>query len=268
MRLTTRRAAAPVAIAVASILTLAACGGGDEDPATPEGGDTPTEPAPETEETESEEAPEETTSDDADETASDDAESESGDAESESGDADDAGASADGAAPWANPVTTDGESLGTIELGDVTVEAFLVTTDVSTRSSIWADPDTDEPIVNEGDPVVVINYVVTNNGEPVNLSYGLVDVGLNYDSWPFMQQPSVADSTLMESVGVNDNGVNGDSLGEDVYTLGTGESYSVAEVMLHQPGEAYTIEAEFEARDDAGERNGNEFEGEITGTMN
>jgi hypothetical protein len=117
MRLTTRRAAAPVAIAVASILTLAACGGGDEDPATPEGGDTQTEPAPETEETESEEAPEETTSDDADETASDDAESESGDAESESGDADDAGASADGAAPWANPVTTDGESLGTIELG-------------------------------------------------------------------------------------------------------------------------------------------------------
>ena len=264
MHLTTRRAAAPVAIAVASILTLAACGGDDEAPATPEGGDTQTEPAPEPE---SEEAPSESESADAPaETGSEDAESESGDADDAG--ADDAGASADGAAPWANPITTEGESLGTIELGDVTVEAFLVTTDVATRSSIWADPDTEEPIVSEGDPVVVINYVVTNNGDPVNLSYGLVDVGLNYDSWPFMQQPSVADSTLMESAGVNDNGVNSDSLGEDVYTLGTGEAYSVAEVMLHQPGEAYTIEAEFEARDDAGERNGEEFEGTITGTMN
>lgn len=194
-------------------------------------------------------------------------ETEDAEDEAEVDEAGDDGASADGEPDWANPVTTVGESIGTAELGDVTVEVFQVAVDQATRSSIWADPETDEPIVSEGDDVVVLNYVVTNHGEPVNLSYGLVEASLRYDSWPYMQQPSVADSSLMETHEVNTNAVNTDSLSQEVFELGTGEQYSFGEVVLHQPGEAYTVVARFTARDEDGERVGEELAGEFTGTM-
>ncbi|MGC5615557.1 hypothetical protein [Georgenia sp. Z1491] len=258
---------ATVALAAATALTLAACGGDDAEETTPV--EEPTsEEAPEEETTE--EAPSEDEESESDETPSDDAAAESP-SESESDEAPSDGADASGgagsAAPWANEVTEDGELLGTIEAGDVTVDVYQVGTGQATRSSVWADPDTEEPIVAEGDEVLILNYVVTNNGDPINLTYGLVDAGLSYDTWPYMQQPSVADSDLLEENGVNDNGVNSDSLGEDVYTLGSGEQYSVGEVMLYQPGEAFTIEVSFEPRDDAGERLGEDFEGELTGTV-
>ncbi|MGC5628314.1 hypothetical protein ACPYO6_08735 [Georgenia sp. Z1344] len=261
---------ASVALAAAAALTLAACGSDGED-ATP--AEEPTsEEAPEEEETteetesESEETPSEDEESESEETPSDDAaggESPSESASDEGG----ASAGAGSAAPWANEVTEDGELLGTIEAGDVTVDVYQVGTGQATRSSIWADPDTDEPIVNEGDEVLILNYVVTNNGDPITLTYGLVDAGLSYDTWPYMQQPSVSDTDLLEENGVNDNAVNGDSLGEDTYVLGTGEQYSVGEVMLYQPGEAFTVEVSYEPRDDAGERLGEEFEGELTGTV-
>ncbi|GAA1455557.1 hypothetical protein ACFP47_12795 [Nesterenkonia lacusekhoensis] len=65
----------------------------------------------------------------------------------------------------------------------------------------------------------------------------------------------------------NDNGVNSDNLGGDAYELGTGEQYSVGEVILHQPGEDFTVSADFTPRDDQGERDGDPVEGELTGTM-
>lgn len=261
MRSTTRRMTTPVAIAAVSFLALAACSSDDEGDIAP-----PAAEAPAPEEAPEEEAPSEAESP-SEEAPTEDAET----AETETEDTDsdgDTGASEGGAPDWANPVTTVGESLGTFEVGDLTVEAFEVAVDQATRSSIWADPDTEEPIVAEGDDVVVLNYVVTNNGDPVNLTYGLVDIGLHYDTWPFMQQPSVADHTLLENHGVNDNAVNGDSISNDIFTLGTGEQFSIGQVMLHQPGEAYTIEADFAPRDEAGERLGDTFEGELTGTMN
>lgn len=225
-----RKSLATIAVSSVAVLGLAACSSEEE--------------APEPTQEQETEAPEETT--EAPETE-----------EPEAGDGT--------AAPWANPVTTEGELLGTIEAGDVTVDVYLVAQDSSTRDSIWADPDTEEPIVQEGDDVLVLNYVVTNNGDPLNLSYGLVDVSFKYDNWPFMQQPSVADTDVLESNGVNDNGVA--EPGEDVYTLGTGESYSVGEVMLYQAGESYTVEVEVAVRDDAGERTGDSFEGTLEGTV-
>ncbi|MGO1173273.1 MAG: hypothetical protein ACTHXO_10700 [Actinomycetaceae bacterium] len=262
MRSSTRRMTATAALAAAAALTLAACG--DDEPAetTPPAVEDPTtEEAPEEESTE--EAPSEDEESSSEETGSEDT------AADDEAPSDGAGgeAGAGSAAPWANEVTEDGELLGTIEAGDVTVDVYQVGTGQATRSSIWADPDTEEPIVSEGDEVLILNYVVTNNGDPITLTYGLVEAGFGYDTWPYMQQPSVADSDLLEENGVNDNGVNSDSLGEDAYVLGSGEQYSVGEVMLYQPGEAFTIEVSYEPRDDAGERLGEEFEGELTGTV-
>lgn len=169
------------------------------------------------------------------------------------------------AAPWANPVSTEGELLGSVEAGDVTVDVYLVGEDSSTRDSLWGDPDTEEPFVQEGDDVIVLNYVVTNNGDPITLTSGLVDVSFIYDTWEFYQQPSVSDSAVMENHGVNSNAIA--ETGEDVYVLGTGESYAEGAVLLYQPGEAFTVEVEVAERDDEGERTGESFEGELTGTI-
>lgn len=259
MRLTISRLTGPAAIAAASVLVLAAC----SDDA--EGTDSTEDETPAVEETEDvEETPEEEEPTDA---AEEETEAEEAEVEDDAEADEDASASAEGVPEWANPVTTGGESMGTVELGDVTVEVFQVAMDQATRSSIWADPETEEPIVAEGDDVVVLNYVFTNSGEPINLSYGLIEAGLRYDTWEYMQQPSVSDSELLETHGVNTNAVNSDSLGEDAFVLGSGEQYSIGEVMLHQPGEDYTVVASYYPRDEAGERDGEDVSGELTGTM-
>lgn len=236
MRSSVRQVVVPIAVTSVALFGVAACGSDDDSSSEETTSAETTTEAPEEIETE---------------------EPEGGDAASGPG----------SAAPWATPVTSEGDLIDTIELGDLTVEVYQVAVDQATRSSIWADPETDEPLVAEGDDIVVLNYVVTNNGDPVNLSYGLVDVGLRYDDWPYLQQPSVSDSTVLENNGVNDNGVNSDSLGEDVYVLGTGEQYSVGEALLYQAGESYTVQAELVPRDDAGERDGDSITGEIAGTV-
>lgn len=243
MRRTVRKTLVTIAASSLAVAGLAACG--SDEPEAPE----PTveeteEPEPEVEETEEPEAPEE-----------EEPEAEEPDAPEGDG----------SAASWAHPVTTEGELLGTAEAGDVSVDIYLVAEDQSTRDSIWADPDTEEPIVQEGDDVLVLNYVVTNNGDPITLTNSLVEVGFVYDNWPFYQQPSVADNTVLESNGVNSDGIA--ERGEDVYVLGTGESYSVGQVMLKQDGEPFTVEVEVVLRDDAGERTGDSLEGEFTGTL-
>lgn len=236
MRRTARRIVVPVAIASLGLFGLAACG--DD-------------------------------SDDADENSTSE--------ETTDADGDDEAAPEDAtttvepvggnAAAWAHPISTDGELIGTAEVGDLMIEIYEVAIDQATRSSIWADPDTDEPIVAEGDDVVVLNYVVTNHGEPVNLGISLVDISLRYDDWPYAQQPTVADNTLLDSYGLSGDGYSSDARGEDVYVLGAGEQYAISEVILHQPGESFTVRVQLDERDDAGERTGDRLEGDYSGSF-
>lgn len=216
------------AVACTALLSLAACSGDDAEPEPKavDSSETPTtDPAEdateEAEETPAPEAPE----------------------------------AAEGQPDWALPVTTGGDLISTVEVGDVTVEVFQVGTAKATEDGNFADPETNKPLLAKGDPIVFLNYVVTNNGEPIDLSASLVSISARYDDWQWMQgMDSVTDDALFEQQGVNDDAKTPDAYREpSVYPFGTGASYSYAENFKHQKGSPITFDVSITPVDAEGE---------------
>lgn len=205
-------------LAVVAAVSLSACGGDEPDDTSDDtAGDTSTS-APETEEstetaTETEEATEETTED-----------------------VPAPPPSASGQPSWALPVVNPGELLTTIEAGDVSVEVYQVGTAKADDTGSFVDPDTNKPLIEVGDTLVFLNYVVTNNGDPIDLGSSLVDVEARYDDWPYLQgMDGLTGDELYEAQGINDFGLAPDGFNEaGIYPLGTGESFSYGENFEYQ----------------------------------
>lgn len=225
------RSLAAVAIASVGLLGLAACSTGAEEP----------------EETEQTTAPEPSASEESQAPA------------------------AEGQPAWANPVTEGGELISTIELdGGVTVEVYQVGTTKATKTGQFVDPDTNEPIIAEGDEIVFVNYVVSNTGDPIDLGSSLVSIDARYDDWPYMQgMDSVVDDALFEEQGVNDDAfAEGSYVDPSVYTLGTGEQYSYGENFPYQANSPITFDVSLTPVDAEGELvHDDRVEAEGTGTI-
>lgn len=161
-----------------------------------------------------------------------------------------------GAQPeWANPVTTPGTAIARIAAGDLTVEVFQVGTTAATDTGSFADPGTGQPLVAIGDPLVFVNYVVTNNGAPVDLSASLVTIDATYDNWPYLTgMDGVSDRDLFTAQGVNADGLAAGAFREpSVYTFGTGQTYSFGENFEYQPGGAISFEVSYTPVDATGD---------------
>lgn len=227
MKRRTRLSTTAVSAAMVPLLLLVGCGSdddsNDDSSSSPSSETTPSEEADAPETTEP--APTET------ETSTDDG-------------AD--GAAADGSAPlWANPVTTPGDLLTTVKLGDVEVEIYQVGNAKAPKDGMFVDPDTNKPILKEGDDLVFVNYVATNNGAPVDLGSSLISVSPRYDDWKWMQgMDGSSDSDLFAQLEVSKPGVApGAFVDPSVYTFGTGETFSWGENFKYQKGAG--IEFEF-----------------------
>lgn len=154
------------------------------------------------------------------------------------------GGAAGNQAEWANPVTDGGEHIATIEVGDITVEVFQIGVTQATRSGLFVDPENNRPIIDVGDDIVFVNYVVTNHGDPIDLSISLVGIDATYDDWPFIQgMDTITDAALFDQMGVNRDALATGSFREPgIYTFGTGERYSYGENFRHQPGSPITFD--------------------------
>ncbi|MCB7135020.1 hypothetical protein [Cellulosimicrobium marinum] len=239
------RTTARLAVASALVLGLAACGS--------DGGDAPAE---------TETPAVEETTDDATEPAEEETEAAEEDAEA---------ASSDGEQPeWANPVTTPGEEIASYTVGDVRVDVYQVSVVEATKTGNFVDPENNEPIIDVGDEIVYVNYVVTNEGDPVDLGSSLVNTDARYDDWPYMQgMDSITDFELTEAQGVNRDALaTGAFRDPSVYTLGTGQSYSYGENFPYQAGSPITFESVITPVDKEGELLHDErLEGSGTGTI-
>ena len=153
------------------------------------------------------------------------------------------------------PVVTPGEKLTTIEAGDVTVDVYQVGTAKADDTGSFVDPDTNTPLIEVGDDLVFLNYVVTNNGDPIDLGSSLVDVEARYDDWPYLQgMDGLSGDDLYEAQGVNDFGLAPGGFNEaGIYTLGTGERFSYAENFEYQPDSPIGFEVTYVPVDDEGE---------------
>lgn len=170
--------------------------------------------------------------------------------------AEDDAASASGQPSWANPVSTGGELLTTVELENgITVEMYQVGTTEATETGNFVDPDTNEPLIDVGDEIVVVNYVVTNDGDPIDLGASFVDIETRYDDWPWMQgMDGITDDEVYASMGVSDDVIaTGQFSDDNVYTFGTGESYSIAENFIYQEGSPFTIDVSVTPVDENGD---------------
>jgi hypothetical protein len=180
-------------------------------------------------------------------------------------------AAAEGQPKWANPATSGGELVSTIKLDNgITVEAYQLGTEKATKSGQFVDPDTNKPIIAEGDDVVFVNYVVSNTGDPIDLGSSLVSISARYDDWPYLQgMDSVVDDTLFEKQGVNDDAMTPDAFVDpSIYTFGTGEKYSFGENFPYQAGSPITFKVDVTPVDAEGELlHDKRVEAEGTGTI-
>lgn len=256
-------------VASLALFGLAGCSSDDsEEPTTPAVQEEPQDADPEPTQAPAEETAEDTEDDTADDVSG---ATEPADPGAEDTTEEPAAGSGDyTAAPWAEPVTDVGELLTTIELGDVVVEVFQVGVTQATKTGGFVDPEENEPIIDVGDDIVFVNYVVTNNGDPVDLGSSLVAVSPRYDDWPYMQgMDSITDFELTEEMGVNRNArAVGEMPDPIIYTLGTGESFSVGDNFHHQPGSAITFSGRYTPVDDEGDLvHDDRVEGEASATI-
>lgn len=156
---------------------------------------------------------------------------------------------------WALPVTTPGTMLTSIEAGDVTVDVYQVGTAPANDTGSFVNPDTNTPLIEVGDTLVFLNYVVTNNGDPIDLGANLVDVSARYDDWPYLQgMDGLTGDELWTAQGINGSGLGPDGYSEaGVYPLGAGQSYSFGDNFEYQPGSPIQFDVTYTPVDTAGE---------------
>lgn len=274
-----RRTVTTIALAAVGLLGLAACGGEE----TPAGTPAPTTSAAVSSPAEapSEESTEESTESTEESTESTDESTESSEESTEESSSDESseesasessaagGATASGTAPaWATPILTPGEELGTVSGDGIDVTIFQAGTAPATKTGNFADPDTNEPLIAEGDELVFVTYLVTNTGsEPLPLGSSLVNVDARYSDWPYLGgMDGITDFDLTESMGINRNAI-AETNDPTVYVLAPGESYSVGENFLYQAGSVLEVDVTVTPVDDQGDLvhdDRMEFEGEVT----
>lgn len=218
---------ASLGIAVAVVLGLGACGGAEDD-ATPSAASATT----------------------ANDTSTDEAST-----ESSSTAGNDANTSTGDEPDWAEDITTPGDKLTTLDVGDVSVAVYQVDVTESPKEGNQFDKDTKEPIIAEGDDIVYVNYVATNHGDPIDLGSSLVDVQPRYEDWKYIGgMDTITDSDLDEEMDINRQALTpGESADPPVYTLGKNESISFGENFKYQKNSPITFKAEYVPVDDEGE---------------
>ncbi|WP_050992976.1 hypothetical protein [Salinibacterium sp. PAMC 21357] len=177
---------------------------------------------------------------------------------------------AEGQPAWALPAVTAGEKISTITVGDIVVEVYQVDVVAATKTGQFANPDTNKPIIDIGDDIVFVNYVVSNTGDAIDLGASLVNVSARYDDWPYLQgMDSVVDRDLFTAVGLSYDIFGPDSFVDpSIYTFGTGERYSTAQNFPYQAGSPITFDATVTPVDADGDLDHDKrAEAEATGTI-
>ncbi len=237
MRIT--RGIASLTVAGLALTGLAACS--SDDSSAEETTVATTEPAEET--TEATDEPTEEPTEDATDEATDDA-------------TEDSDAAGSGSSPaWAVPTTTPGEKIATIDAETFTVDVYQVGTAKASKTGQWVDPETNLPLIAEGDEIVYVNYVFTNTGtESIPLTYSLVTVTPTYADWEYLQgMDSIVDSEQFEEMGLTSFAIDPMNGGEAPFEWAPGETFSSGQNFKYQAGSPITFEARLSPADEAGE---------------
>lgn len=125
----------------------------------------------------------------------------------------------------------------------MTVDVYQVGVAPTSQDGGFLHPDTEEPLIKAGDDLVFVNYVVTNNGAPIDLGMELVHVGAAYDDWEWLQEMwGIEDDALMEDMGIQWTAPDlAKIVDRPVFVLGTAESYSFGTNFKYQQDSPMTL---------------------------
>ncbi|MGR0160545.1 hypothetical protein [Paenarthrobacter nitroguajacolicus] len=146
-------------------------------------------------------------------------------------------------AAWARPISEAGDKLGTLKGASFSVDVYQTATDVSSKDSMSVDKETKENLLKKGDPIVYLNYVVTNTSSAdIPLSHSLVTPKAKYPDWKYLGgMPSDPSSDGYEKHGLSSTGTK---LKEEApFVLKPGESFNIAANFAYTAGKAVDIEA-------------------------
>lgn len=166
---------------------------------------------------------------------------------------DSAGGKSGGAPAWAEDVTKPGTKIDTLKLGDLTVTVYQVDTGKAPEDSRLVDKESKEPLLKKGDPIVFLNYVVTNNGSTVNLGSSLVDIRAKYADWKYLSgMPTVSDDDLMEKKNINDRAID-EIQDPTIYPLKKGQTISFGVAFKYKKDKPLELEASYVPVDKKGD---------------
>ena len=156
-------------------------------------------------------------------------------------------------AAWALPISEAGDKLGTIKGDSFSVDIYQVATDVASKDSMFVDKETKENLLKKGDPVVYLNYVVTNTSTAeIPLSHSLVNTSAKYTDWKYLGgMPSDSSSEGFKKHGLSDSGIKLKE--KDPFVLKPGESFNIAENFAYAAGKETKITAIMTPQNAAGD---------------
>jgi len=116
-----------------------------------------------------------------------------------------------------------------------------------------ADPDSNEPLIQEGDQVLIYQYIMTNTSdETIPLSTSLMQMSEEYAGSKFIHgATAISDSSWLDELGLHDIGV-AEMDDNGIYLLEPDESVAHASIFEFQEDEL-TIKADVTPVDDDGD---------------
>jgi len=130
---------------------------------------------------------------------------------------------------WAYEVNQSGDLIQTVKNEWFEYEIYQVATGEAQKDSMWLLPDSEEPVMKEGDPVVVLNVIVTNiSDEEIPVSISFINESLDYKSNQYLGGAMIDyNPTWLDELGLYESPLETFS-DPAVFPLAPGESFAQA----------------------------------------
>lgn len=160
-----------------------------------------------------------------------------------------------GAPDWAYEFETPGDLVLTAEIGQLEVDLYQVVVRQSDKRMESVGGDV---IIDIGQDMVYVNYVVTNLGDPLDLDAGLVSANIEYDdassSLPFAEV--APDPEVIAEFGLHTSASDISQEYQEEYRIETGEQFAFASAARYEPGNPFELSLRYMPRGDAAATDG------------
>ena len=170
------------------------------------------------------------------------------------------------AADWAYGVTAPGELLGSVTSSRVgyQIDFYQVGVRQAAKASTLVDKESFQPLINVGDEIVYVNWIVTNVSQaPIVLNEDLINVHVSYADSATGDLAATSEPEVFRELNINENAIDEDKavglVTNHRYILEPGHSYSMGTNFKHEAGGKATFSITSSPVDEQGMANADIF---------